>query len=484
MLSKDNMNFFVEKNVARTFIVSAVAIGLAACSVSTDYDRKVGAQNATAVEMQMGVYDKNEMEAYVQQIGARLVSHIENPEFEFQFKIVDDAIPNAFALPGGYIFVSRGLLSLVNNEDELACVMAHEIIHVTERHSVKQMQSSVLPGLVELPGNIVGGVINEDLGDLINAPITTSNSLLMAGYSRGHESDADRLGIQLAAKAGYNPLAMNSILFRLNRAVEIQTKQESEKSYFDSHPYTPDRVSDVEKVAKNLKVAELAPIHKDFVSQIDGLLVGENPGKGLFREQTFLQPDMKFVIDFPEEWQTVNQAAAVAAVDKEQDAAVVLSLASNEFSAKEHALRFQNELKRRYNMELDVDEKKLDWGNSIYSITLTNEQKQGTSYMTRGWVNLGIDTYQIVTISTEEKQTVANDSASTFRPMTEEELASITQLELKVVDAKQGQTIDAIYKATNSKTSAELLAVMNAVDETEALKSGDKVKVVVEAPYE
>ncbi|MFA0698332.1 peptidase, partial [Vibrio sp. 10N.222.49.C9] len=77
-------------------------------------------------------------------------------------------------------------------------------------------------------------------------------------------------------------------------------------------PYTPDRVSDVKKVAKDLKVAELAPIHKDFVSQIDGLLVGENPGKGLFREQTFLQPDMKFVIDFPEEWQTVNQAAAVA----------------------------------------------------------------------------------------------------------------------------------------------------------------------------
>ncbi|GEM80567.1 M48 family metalloprotease [Vibrio superstes] len=477
------MNFFVEKNVARTFIVSAVALGLAACSVSTDYDKQVGAQNARAVEMQMGVYDKNEMEAYVQQIGARLVSHIENPEFEFQFKIVDDAIPNAFALPGGYIFVSRGLLSLVNNEDELACVMAHEIIHVTERHSVKQMQSSVLPGLVELPGNIVGGVINEDLGDLINAPITTSNSLLMAGYSRGHESEADRLGIQLAAKAGYDPLAMNSILSRLNRAVEIQTKQESEKSYFDSHPYTPDRVSDVEKEAKALNVAELAPIHKDFVSQIDGLLVGENPGKGLFREQTFLQPDMKFVIDFPEEWQTVNQAAAVAAVDKEQDAAVVLSIASNEFSAKEHALRFQNELKRRYNMELDVDEKKLGWGNSIYSITLTNEQKQGTSYMTRGWINLGIDTYQIVTISTEDKQKVANDSASTFRPMSEEELASITQLELKVVDAKQGETIDTVYKESNSKTSAEMLAVMNAVDEAEALKSGDKVKVIVEAPY-
>ncbi|GEA59039.1 M48 family metalloprotease [Vibrio comitans] len=477
------MNIFVEKNVARAFIVSAVALGLAACSVSTDYDRKVGAQNAVAVEMQMGVYDKNQMEAYVQQIGARLVSHIENPEFEFQFKIVDDAIPNAFALPGGYIFVSRGLLSLVNNEDELACVLAHEIIHVTERHSVEQMKSSVLPGLVELPGNIVGGVVNEDLGNLINAPISAGNSLLMAGYSRGHESEADRLGIQLAAKAGYDPLAMNSILSRLNRSVEIQTKQESERSYFDSHPYTPDRVADVTKEAKNLNVAELAPIHKDFVSQIDGLLVGQNPGKGLFREQTFMQPDMKFVIDFPQEWQTVNQPAAVAGIDKEQDAAVVLSIASNEFSAKEHALRFQNELKRRYGMVLEINEKKLDWESSLYSITLTNEDKKGTSYMTRGWVNMGIDTYQIVTISTEEKQKIANDSAATFRPMTDKELASITQLELKVIEAKQGETIDMISNESHSKVSAELLAVMNAVGETEALESGEKVKVVVEAPY-
>ncbi|GAD79268.1 M48 family metalloprotease [Vibrio ezurae] len=477
------MNRYLANIPPRICILSAVTLGVSACSVSTDYDKQIGAENAALVEAQIGIYDKHKMEAYVQQVGARLVSHIDNPEFEFHFKIIDDATPNAFALPGGYIFVSRGLLSLVNNEDELACVMAHEIIHVTERHSVKQMRSGILPGIVEIPGNIVGGVINEDLGNLINAPISAGNHLLMAGYSRSHESDADRLGIDLAAKAGYEPLAMNSILQRLNRTVEIQTKKESERSYFDSHPYTPDRVADVNKEAKKLTVAQIPPIHKDFVSQVDGLLVGQNPSKGIFREQLFLQPELKFAIDFPEQWVTLNQASVVAAVDKTQDAAVVLSLASNEFSAKEHAIRFQNELQRRYKMDLSLDEQPLGWGKSIYSITLSNEKKDQKSYMTRGWINLGVDTYQIVTIASEEKKAVADASAHSFRPMTEQERSSITQLELKVVQATEGETLAALLADNHSQRSLELLAVMNALDENQRLTNNEKVKVVVEAPY-
>ncbi|OBT13984.1 peptidase [Vibrio sp. UCD-FRSSP16_10] len=477
------MRTIIAKKPLRTLAVSGLMLTLTACSVSTDYDRKIGAENAAAVEAQMGTYDRNNMQAYVQQIGARLVSHIDNPEFTFEFHIVDDAAPNAFALPGGYIFISRGLLSLVNNEDELACVMAHEIIHVTQRHSIKQMQSSVLPSIIELPGNIVGGVINEDLGNLINAPITTGNSLLMAGYSRGHESEADKLGIQLAAKAGYDPLAMNSILSRLNQTVEIETEHPSERSYFDSHPFTPDRIADVTSEAKTLSVADISPIHQDFVSQIAGLVVGDNPNKGLFRDSTFLQPEMKFVIDFPEKWVTLNQASAVAAINKKQDAAVVLSLASNEFTAKQHAMRFSNEIQRRYGVELDVDEQALEWGSSLYSVTLTNEEKGANSYMTRSWINLGIDTYQLITIAPENTRATVDKSAQTFRPITDEELASIKQLEVKIVQAKAGDTLDDLIKQNDSQSPAALLAVMNALDETEHLEPNQKVKLVVEADY-
>lgn len=463
--------------------VGIFSFSLVACAVSTDYDRKVGAQNAELVELQMGVYDQGEIDEYVQQIGARLVSELENPEFEFHFKVVDDPVPNAFALPGGYIFVSRGLLSLVNSEDELACVIGHEIIHVTQRHAVKQMRSGVLPGIAELPGNIVGGVINEDLGNFINAPISAGNQLLMAGYSRSHESEADRLGIALAAKAGYDPLAMNSILTRLNRSVEIQTQQTFERSYFDSHPFTPDRVTAVTKEAKSLTIAELAPIHPEFIPYLDGMLMGQNPAKGVFKGQTFLQPDMKFAIDFPEKWETANQPTAVGAVDKEQDAAVILGIASNEFTAKEHALRFQAEIKRQYGEELPIAEEKLAGGNTYYSVTLEAKRDGAMSYLTRGWANLGIDTYQMISIASEDKKAVAQKSVTSFRQISDKELASVTKHEIKVVNATKGQTIEDLIRGTASKDSAELVAVMNDVEKDQPLEINEQVKLVVEKQY-
>lgn len=137
-------------------------------------DKELGAQNAQMVESQMGIYPHKEMNAYVEAIGQRLVAELDDPMFDYQFQIVDDPIPNAFALPGGYVYVTRGILSLITTEDELACVMAHEIIHVTRRHSIKQLRNSILPRMLELPGKIIGNVVNEDLGNLLTAPVETS----------------------------------------------------------------------------------------------------------------------------------------------------------------------------------------------------------------------------------------------------------------------------------------------------------------------
>ena len=150
---------------------------------NVDLDKELGAENHKIVEAQMGLVSDEELSGYVSSIGNRLVPELEKNPFDFQFFVADDPIPNAFALPGGYVYVTRGILSLLISEDELACVMGHEIIHVTERHSIKQMRSSVLPNLLELPGNIVGTVVSDDLGRLLNTPIHTSNSLFRASAS-------------------------------------------------------------------------------------------------------------------------------------------------------------------------------------------------------------------------------------------------------------------------------------------------------------
>ena len=173
---------------------------------SSNKDKEIGAEVAKQVEEQIGIYEAPVTTTYLRAIGERLVANLKDREFDFEFHIADQWEPNAFALPGGYIYFSRGLLILANTEGEIAGVLGHEISHVTERHSARQQERAILPGLLSLPGAIVGTVVNEDLGNLINSPINMIGKVSLSSYSRKQESQADKLGMHLSAKSGYDPL--------------------------------------------------------------------------------------------------------------------------------------------------------------------------------------------------------------------------------------------------------------------------------------
>lgn len=151
----------------------------------------------------------------------------------------------------------------------------------------QQMRTSIIPNLLELPGAIVGTVVNDDLGNLLNTPIHTSNSLLLASYSRKHETESDTRGIELAGRAGYDPDAMAYILERLSRAIEVITNEKEKKSYFDDHPYTPDCVNKINKTPSKLNWEEKTKISEDFPTPLDGMVFGNNPAKGVFKEEVF-----------------------------------------------------------------------------------------------------------------------------------------------------------------------------------------------------
>src|SRR6185436_20624485 len=212
-------------------------------------DLEQGAEVAKQVEQQIGLYSLPKADAYLGELGARLVASANDPRWKFAFHIVDQPEPNAFAIPGGGIYLSRGLLALVNREDELAGVLGHEIAHVTERHSARQQRKGFLPGLLSVPGKIVGGIVSEDLGSLINAPIDTLGGAWLSRYSRGQETDADRVGMRTAAQAGYDPQALADVLLSLDLAVKNLTGQEQRFSFFDSHPMTETRLKDIRRRA-------------------------------------------------------------------------------------------------------------------------------------------------------------------------------------------------------------------------------------------
>src|SRR5215831_8577386 len=186
-------------------------------------DVEQGAEVAKIVEQQIGICANQQTTKYVQEVAGRLVVAAKDQRWKFKFQIVDQAEPNAFAIPGGGIYVSRGLLALVNREDELAGVLGHEMAHVTERHSAKQQRKGLFSGLLSLPGRVVGGVVGEDLGALVNAPATVLSGVRMSAYSRGQENESDRIGIATAATAGYEPDALADMLLRLDRDVASQS---------------------------------------------------------------------------------------------------------------------------------------------------------------------------------------------------------------------------------------------------------------------
>ena len=134
-------------------------------------------------------------------------------------------------------------------------MLAHEIAHVTQRHSAREQRRGILPGVLSLPGKVVGGVVSEDLGNLINAPIATVGGAWLSSYSRGQETEADRIGIRTAAAAGYEPAALADILVRLDRDIASKTDQERQFSIFDSHPMTETRLKDIRKGATPLTPA-------------------------------------------------------------------------------------------------------------------------------------------------------------------------------------------------------------------------------------
>ncbi|RJG50569.1 M48 family metalloprotease [Motilimonas pumila] len=462
--------------------LSAALIVLIGCAVSPQQEQQIGAENAKMVETQIGVERSHPLADYVSQVGQRLVAQLDQPEFTYHFAILDDPTPNAFALPGGYIFISRGLLAIMNSEDELAGVLAHEIIHVSEHHSIKQMRSSILPSLVELPGNIVGGVVSEDLGALINTPISAGNSLISAKYSRTHESESDSLGIALAAKAGYQPSAMADILKRMNDVVELELEQEIEKSYFDSHPYTPERVAAIQKQVPEISVTSSAPVQPSMLNQLDGLLYGPNPAKGVFKQQVFLHPDLDFTIDFPAQWHTMNQPQVVAAANKQQTALIGMTMADPQFTAADHAAKFQGMLQQRYGYDAQIDTHKYAWGGQSYSVSLPTEVKGVASTIQQQWLSYGEHVYQMFGYAPNTQLDLVDSTMKSFAPLTDKARSSITSLHIKTVSPNGSAA--ALMKQSSPAVKPEMLLILNGVTNQEALSQLPQVKILEEKVWQ
>jgi predicted Zn-dependent protease len=319
-------------------LAALLALALAGC-VTPAGEQQVGDEEAKKVEQEMGLLREPALLAYVRAVGAKLVAVSERPQGPWQFEVVDRPEPNAFALPGGHVYVTRGLLVLLNSEDELACVLGHEIAHVTASHSTKRMGAAVATAPITIATGLAGfavGIVSPVLGSAVaGTGEVITGGLVLAPFSREQEYEADELGQSLAARAGYDPLGLARFLHTLDRDLALQPGEKATFHFLDSHPLTPDREARSEERARELARALAQPIaggRAAFLARLEGILVGEDPAQGVFEGSRFLQPELDLVVDFPAGWKTQNTDEAVGAISPAQDAVVALHVAAQNSS--------------------------------------------------------------------------------------------------------------------------------------------------------
>jgi predicted Zn-dependent protease len=265
-------------------------------------------------------------------LGRKLAAASEKPSLPWSFKVVDDASVNAFALPGGYIYVTRGLMTHLRTEAELVSVLGHEIGHVTGRHSASQMSKQQLA----MGGLIVGMMVEPELqrfGGLAQQGL----GVLFLKFGRDHENEADELGLRYMTREEYDPREMIEVFGVLDRVGRAEGGAGRMPEWLSTHPNPGNRQTNIqEEIAKTGATGSV--VNRDaYLRHLDGMVFGDNPREGYFVGQAFYHPDLRFQLAFPRGFKTQNQRQAVAGVSEGQDAMVALTLTAG--SSPEEAAR-------------------------------------------------------------------------------------------------------------------------------------------------
>jgi predicted Zn-dependent protease len=459
--------------------------------ISVAKEKEIGAQQARKIERALGVVTDPPVAAtYVDAVGRRLVEYSPRRDVDYTFQIIDMNEPNAFALPSGHVYVSRGLLPLVNSEDELAGVIAHEIAHVEARHAAQRMTAAAATAPITILTGIAGlatGVFIPSLGKEVAGLGQTAANLVLAPYSRGQEREADRVGQEIAADSGWNPIGISTFLETLEREEALRSEKRRLNSFFATHPSTPERVTDTSLYAAQLAVAPLSAVTKDrndFLSRFDGLLVGDDPAQGLFQDGWFLHPDFDFALRLPPRWRTLNTRYFVITQAPTEDALLILLIAG----IGEDPLRVAEALDKQMDLDLLAAKEVTVIGGlpavRSFVAVQTSEAQLGLDLT---WIAHRGLVYQIMGLSPLDRfgnyRGIFTDTVQSFTPLSSTDRFEIKEARLRIIPARRGESLRALLSRVDGVWHTERTAVMNGVSVGTRLDEGQLIKVPIRQPY-
>jgi predicted Zn-dependent protease len=423
-----------------------------------------------------GAYDDPQLEALISKTVDRLVAASERPDQGYKVTILNSGAVNAFALPTGQLYVTRGLIALANDTSELSSVLSHEMAHVLAKHAaIREDQARQ------------AAIVTRVVTDMSNDPDLTAlalakTKLTMASFSRTQEFEADAMGVGIAARAHFDPYGAARFLTSMERNAELKAGKASldprAQDFLSSHPATPERIRNAQAIARQYTAPDNSERDReDYLSAIDNVVYGEDPSEGFVRGRRFLHPKLGFTFQAPENFTLDNTAQAVIGVREGGSQAMrfdVVRVPAEQSLGDYLNSGWMENVDKSSTEDLTIN------GFPAASATAHGDQWQFKIYALR----FGTDVYRFIFAArqkTTESERNARETVNSFRRLTLEEIQDARPLRIKVITVQPGDTVESLsHRMAGLDHPMERFRVLNGLDAHAQVKVRDRVKIVVD----
>ncbi len=443
--------------------------------ISEAQEIAMGREADPQIVASMGLYPDETIQRYVSDLGRELAAKSERPQLDWQFRVLDDPLVNAFALPGGYIYITRGILTHLNSEAELVSVLGHEIGHVVARHSANQISKQQLATI----GLVVGSVLvdSDDQGWVTLAGLGAQLAFLK--FSRDDERQADDLGLRYIDRAGYDPRPMTEVFDTLGRVSQAAGGGRG-PAWFATHPQPENRSARLSAAINGMGIDFTGrPVGREvYYARLDGMIFGDDPRQGFFKDNVFYHPEMGFSLTFPAGWTQQNARTQVQAVAPNKDGAMALALAGQDsLEAAERA--FFDETKANRGERFRPGIKGFQAIGSQFELV----GQTGSLYGRVAFIAKDDRVFRILTYSKSGSWRAYSrglaEALGSFEPLKDRRYLEIKPRSIDVVKLEAAMSLADFNRKYPSTVDLATLAILNHVPENGSFAAGARVKRVV-----
>lgn len=452
--------------------------------MSYEQEKALGAQSDPAVIAEFGRYEDKKIQDFITQEGNKMVKVSHRPDLQFEFKILNSPVVNAFALPGGYVYFTRGILAHFSNEAEFAGVLGHEIGHVTARHGAEQYTNQILSQV----GLMVGLVLSPTVRQFANE-LSQGVQLMLLSNSRAHESQSDELGVEYSTKIGYDANQMANFFRTIGRLGEESGANEI-PTFLSTHPNPADRFTRVHELAtewqNKLQLPEYKVNRNSYLELIDGIIYGDDPREGYTDNGVFYHPQLRFQFPYPNGWRLVNTPQQVQMAPQNQNALMLLSLAQGN-SLDEAAQAFV----QNYNLTVVESNNKSVSGYNSFQLVADQINEQDPSQSVRLLTYFYLDRtnkviYQMLGVAPKQEFSQFSNyflfTMDNFKTLTDQARINVKPEQIRVMTIPSSMTLQqALTRFNMPRDRFNELAILNSMELNQQLQANDKIKVVVKA---